>query len=102
QIWLLSHASTVNAADFSADSRWVVIAGPRVAGIVNAESGERILRIKGRDDQMTAAAFSPHGYRIATGGKRGSVETYDCRVCGGMDQLVKLGEKRLAQLRATP
>ncbi|HET8872681.1 MAG TPA: PQQ-binding-like beta-propeller repeat protein [Gaiellaceae bacterium] len=102
QIWLLSHASTVNAADFSADSRWVVIAGPRVAGIVNAESGERILRIKGRDDQMTAAAFSPHGYRIATGGKRGSVETYDCRVCGGMGQLVKLAERRLARLRATP
>jgi WD40 repeat protein len=102
QIWLLSHASAVNAADFSADSRWVVIAGPRVAGIVNAETGERILRIEGRDKQMTAAAFSPHGYRIATGGSSGSVETYECRVCGGMGQLVKRAEKRLAQLRKTP
>jgi WD40 repeat protein len=107
QIWLLSHASAVNAADFSADSRWVVIAGPRVAGIVNAETGERVLRIKGRGDEMTAAAFSPHGFRIATGSNdvdrnAGFVETYECRVCRGMDQLVKLGEKRLARLRATP
>ena len=107
QIWLLSHASAVNAADFSADSQWVVVAGPRVAGIVNAESGERILRIKGRGDEMTAAAFSPSGHRIATGGNLtnrnvGFVETYDCRVCGDIDQLVKLGEKRLARLRATP
>jgi WD40 repeat protein len=107
QIWLLSHASAVNAADFSADSRWVVIAGPRVAGIVNAETGERILRIKGGGAEMTAAAFSPHGFRIATGGnpiapKSGVVETYECRVCGGIDQLVKRGEKRLARLRATP
>ena len=102
QIWVLSHALAVNAADFSHDSRWVVIAGPRVASIVNAETGERILRIKGRDEQLTAAAFSPQGYRIATGGDSGSVETYECRVCGGMDRLVKLGEKRLARLRATP
>ncbi len=102
QVWLLSHASAVNAADFSADSRWVVIAGPRVAGIVNAQTGERILRITGRDSQLTAAAFSPQGYRIATGGNFGSVETYECRVCGGSERLVNLGEQRLARLRETP
>jgi WD40 repeat protein len=102
QVWVLSHSSVVNDVDFSADGRWVVIAGPRLAGVVDAKTGERILRLQGPNNQLTAAAFSPHGWRIATGGNAGAVSTYDCRLCGSIDELVKLGERRLAQLRKTP
>ena len=102
QVWVLSHASKISEAEFSADGRWVVIAGPGYAGIVDARSGERILLINGDDRLLTAAAFSPTGWHIATGSDSGAVKTYDCRVCSGMDQLVKLGERRLKQLHTTP
>jgi WD40 repeat protein len=101
QVWVLSHASKISGAKFSADGNWVVIAGPGYAGIVDAHTGERILLINGHDRLLTAAAFSPTGWRIATGSDSGAVKTYDCRVCGGIDELVKLAEQRLAQLRST-
>ena len=100
QVWLLPHSAIVSDADFSADGRWVVLAGPGRAGVVDATSGERILDLDGDDRVLTAAAFSPTGWRIATGGESGAVRTYDCRLCGGVDELVKLAESRLTQLKA--
>ena len=102
QVWVLSHASTISDAAFSADGRWVVIAGPGYAGVVDARSGERILLLKRYDTLLTAAAFSPTGWRIATGSDSGAIRTYDCRLCGEIDELVKLGEERLAQIRRAP
>jgi WD40 repeat protein len=100
QVWVLSQAAIVSGADFSADGRWVAIAGPGYAGVVDARTGERILLLNGHDRILTSVAFSPTGWRIATGGESGAVRTYDCRLCGGINELVKLGEQRLAQLRA--
>jgi WD40 repeat protein len=99
QSWLLSHSALVSDADFSADGRWVAIAGPGRLGVVDATSGERVLQLDGQDRILTAVAFSPSGWRIATGGESGAVRTYDCRLCGGIDELVALGERRLAQLK---
>jgi WD40 repeat protein len=99
QRWLLSHSALVSDADFSADGRWVAIAGPGEAGVVDATSGERVLLLNGQDRILTAIAFSPSGWRIATGGESGAVRTYDCRLCGGIDELVALGERRLARLK---
>ena len=99
QLWVLSHPALVSGADFSFDDRWVAIAGPGRAGIVDAKTGERVFLLDGQDRLLTAIAFSPTGWRIATGGESGAVRTYDCRMCGGVDELVKLGEQRLAQLR---
>jgi WD40 repeat protein len=96
---LLSHSALVSDADFSADGRWVAIAGPGRVGIVDAMSGERILQLDGQDRILTSIAFSPTGWRIAAGGQSGAVRTYNCRLCGGIDELVKLAEERLAQLR---
>ena len=100
QRWSLSHSAVVSDADFSADGRWVAIAGPGEAGIVDAKTGERVLLIDGDDRILTSIAFSPTGWRVATGGESGAVRTYDCGLCGGIDELVQLGEKRLARLRA--
>ena len=99
QRWLLSHSAVVSDADFSADGRWVAIAGPGRLGVVDPTSGERVLQLDGQDRILTAVAFSPSGWRIATGGESGAVRTYDCRLCGGIDELVALGERRLAQLK---
>ena len=102
QVWLESYTGIVSDADFSADDRWVVLAGPGRAGVVDARTGERVLDLDGDDRVLTAAAFSPTGWRIATGGETGAVRTYDCRLCGGVDELVDLAESRLARLDRTP
>jgi WD40 repeat protein len=96
---LLSHSALVSDADFSADGRWIAIAGPGRVGVVDATSGERVLLLDGQDRILTSIAFSPTGWRIATGGRSGAVRTYDCRLCGGIDDLIELAEERLAQLR---
>ena len=99
QVWVLTHSGPVSDAAFSADGRWLAIAGPSEAGIVDVRSGERMLLVDGQEPLLTAIAFSPSGWRIATGGKSGAVKTYDCMLCGGTDELVALAERRLAQLR---
>jgi WD40 repeat protein len=99
QEWVLSHGALVSDADFSADGRWVAIAGPGEAGVVDAATGERVLLVDGQDRLLRSVAFSPSGWRIATGGDSGAVRTYDCRLCGGIDELVTLAEERLAELQ---
>jgi WD40 repeat protein len=102
QVWLESYTGIVSDADFSADDRWVVLAGPGRAGVVDATTGQRVLDLDGNDRVLTAAAFSPTGWRIATGGESGAVRMYDCRLCGGVDELVDLAESRLARLDRAP
>jgi WD40 repeat protein len=99
QVWVLSHAAKISDADFSADGHWVAIAGPGYAGVVDARTGERILLVNGRDRFLASVAFSPTGWRIVTGGSSGAVRTYDCELCGGIDELIPLARRRLAQLR---
>jgi WD40 repeat protein len=101
QVWVLSHAASISDADFSSDGRWVAIAGPGYAGIVDARTGERILLLDGSDRTLRSVAFSATGWRIATGGQSGAVRTYDCQLCGGIDELMALAKRRLAQLRPT-
>ena len=88
----------INSAAFSSDDRWVVTAGPAAAGIWDVSTGRRLLAVNGHD-ALTAVALSPHGWRIAAGGLHGSVKTYDCRICGNIDDLVALARQRLAHLR---
>jgi WD40 repeat protein len=99
QVWLEPYTGIVSDADFSSDGRWVILAGPGRAGVIDAKTGERVLDLDGDERVLTAAAFSPTGWRIATGGDSGAVRTYDCRLCGGVDELVDLAESRLAQLK---
>jgi WD40 repeat protein len=89
----------LNSAAFSYDDRWVVTAGPAAAGIWDMETGRRLIAVNGRDHPLTAVALSPHGWQIAAGGLGGSVRTYDCRLCGNIDDLVSLARERLAHLR---
>jgi hypothetical protein len=63
-------------------------------------TGRRLLAVNGHGDHpLTAVALSPHGWRIAAGGLHGSVKTYDCRLCGNIDDLVAVARGRLANLR---
>jgi WD40 repeat protein len=99
-IWTFSGSyAQLNSAAFSYDDRWVVTAGPAAAGIWDMETGRRLIAVNGRDHPLTAVALSPHGWQIAAGGLGGSVRTYDCRLCGNIDDLVSLARERLAHLR---
>jgi WD40 repeat protein len=90
----------INSAAFSADDRWVVTAGPAATGIWDVSTGRRLLAVNGLlDHPLTAVALSPRGWRIVAGGLHGSVKTYDCRICGNIDDLVSLARERLANLR---
>jgi WD40 repeat protein len=95
---LRGHFAVVRSAAFSADSRWIVTAGPGSAGVWDVRTG-RALFFLNAHDTLTAAAFSSHGWRIVTGGMRGNVKTYDCRLCGNIGDLISLAQERLANLR---
>jgi WD40 repeat protein len=98
QVLLLQHNTAVHDAQFSPDGRWLVTAANR-AGLWDVRTGDLVLRLQGHDGTSTAATFDPSGRRIVTGGIDGTVRTIHCDVCGGLDDLLALAEKRLAQTR---
>ena len=98
-IWTLGHNAVVSGAAFSADGRWLVTAGPGAAGVWDVVTGRKLFGLNAQDPRLTAVAFAPRGWRIATGGLHGTVKSYDCRLCGTLDDLVPLAERRLANLR---
>ncbi|HEU0246910.1 MAG TPA: hypothetical protein VFR38_07465 [Gaiellaceae bacterium] len=92
------HNTAVHDAQFSPDERWLVTAALR-ASLWDAHDGANIVRLKGHEGTATAAAFDPSGRTIVTGGVDGAVRTYDCHICGDLDELVEIAEKRLAATR---
>ncbi len=55
-----------------------------------------ITLLRGHKGILTSAGFDPTGRTIVTGGVDGTIRTYRCDICGGLDELVKLAERRLA------
>jgi WD40 repeat protein len=98
-IWTLAHNAVASDATFSADGRWLVTAGPNAAAVWDVATGRKLFGLNARDKRLTAVAFAPSGWRIASGGLYGRVRTYDCRLCGRLDDLVALARSRLANLR---
>ncbi len=94
----LSHIAIVSGAAFSADSRWLVTAGPRAASVWDLRNGRKLFGLNARDRLITVV-FSPRHWGIASGGLAGGVKAYDCRLCGGIDDLVKVARERLANLQ---
>jgi WD40 repeat protein/peptidoglycan hydrolase CwlO-like protein len=98
---LSGHAATVTDVKFSFDGRWIVTAGATTAGLWNVSDGSRLSFLHGSGAPpapLTSVAFSPSGWRVVTGSKDGTVATYDCRLCGGVTQLIGMAKARLADL----
>ena len=91
----LQHNSKVRDAQFSPDGRWLVTAAGR-AGLYDTRDGTPILRLQGHEGPVAAAAFDRTGKWIVTGGHDGTIRTYRCQVCDGIDDLVTLARARLA------
>ena len=96
-VLLRGHGGPVFGASFSPDQRWVVTAGPATAGLWQASNGA-LFYLHGHKEPLTSASFSPDGHRILTSSRDGTVRTYSCELCAGVDELLILAKARLAAL----
>ena len=91
----LTHNGTVWSVAFSPDGRWLV-AGAGRAVLWDVRHG-LVVRLQGHEGPVTAVGFDPSGRNIVSGGEDGTVRSYRCQVCGGLDELTKLANDRLAR-----
>jgi len=91
----LQHNTAVHDARFSPDGRWVLTAANRVA-LWEVRDGSNELRLQGHDGTATSSTFASDGRTIVTGGVDGTVRTFQCDICGGLDELLALADRRLA------
>ena len=61
-------------------------------------TGKLLFLLRGHDGILRSAAFAPGGHTVVTAGEDGTVRTYDCKVCGDLDDLIQLAEERLARI----
>jgi WD40 repeat protein len=90
------HVAIVSGAAFSPSGHWVVTAGPTAAGLWETPTRERLLFLYGHSGRLLAVSFDAAGRRIATVGVDGTLRAYTCSVCGGIRELLRLAERRLA------
>jgi WD40 repeat protein len=96
---LRGHFGAVWSASFSRDGRWIVTGGPTTAGLWKVGSGRLVFFMRGHTEPVTAVAFDAAGRRVVTGSRDGTIRTHRCEICGGVDELVALAERRLALAR---
>ena len=92
-----AQSASVEDARFSPDGRWLVTAGPKSARLWTA-GGEGGRYLYGPRPPVTAVGFDARSRAVLTREKDGTVRRWACDLCGGLDELVALGE---ARLRAT-
>ncbi len=52
------------------------------------------------DERIVSARFASDGREIVLTDQAGRVRVYDCRICGGADELMALARQRLARARS--
>ena len=101
---LVRHSGIVSDARFSSDGRWVISAGPGTAGLWEVRTGLFVLPLRGQVygraqvGIIRAAAFLRGSNRIVTAAADGTVRTYFCSVCAGVQGLEDLATARLASV----
>jgi WD40 repeat protein len=66
-VMLHGHERSVQHAEFSRDSRWVVTASEdRTARVWDVATGKEFMTLRGHDDAVKTAAFTPDARRVLT------------------------------------
>ena len=90
-----AQSASVQDARFSPDGRWLVTAGPKSARLWTAD-GQKVRYLYGpKSPPVTAVAFEPGSRAVVSRERNGVVRRWACELCGGLDELVALGESRL-------
>ncbi len=92
---LRGHFGPVSDARFSPDGRWIVSAGPRSVGLWRASDGRLVRLLVGPEGPFRAVSFRDDSRTIVARSEDGTVSVYDCRICGGVSELVTLADERL-------
>ena len=98
---LEGHFGSVADARFSPDGRWVVTAGPISAGLWNVRTGELVGFLRG-PLRPVAVAFGADSRIVFSEEANGTVRRYGCEVCGTVDDLRAMAERRLARAGQAP
>jgi WD40 repeat protein len=96
------HTAFVSGVAFSGDGRWVATAGPLKAGVwapgVTGLPNNFLFFVRGNVTPINAVAFSPHGWKLATAARDGSIRIVDCKLCGRLPQLEAYARARIASI----
>ena len=90
----LEHRGIVLGASFSPDGSFVLTAGEQRTRLWDVASGELLAAWPG--GVASEAPFSPDGSHVLAG-DGGTVHVYRCDVCGSLDDLVALAERRVTR-----
>jgi WD40 repeat protein len=93
-----AQSASVEDARFSPDGRWLVTAGPKSARLWTAD-GTPVRYLYGPTSPVTAVGFEPDSNAVVTREGEGVVRRWECELCGGLQELVALGESRLRGTR---
>ena len=97
---LVGHFGSVADARFSPDGRWVVTAGPITVGLWNVRTGDFVSYLRGPAARPVAVAFGPDSQTIFSEEAGQVVRRYRCPLCGSVDDLREIADRRLARVRA--
>jgi WD40 repeat protein len=95
------HFAVVSEASFSPDGRWIVTAGPVTAQLWRAGSARPLypFGLGGHTARLTSAEWLPSGRSLVTASVDGTVRQFQCKLCGGVTELIDLADDRLAALQ---
>jgi WD40 repeat protein len=79
--------------------RWVAGAAPITALLWSAVSGRQLFYLRGHTKVLTSVAFAPGGTTVLSSSRDGTLRTYTCAICGGLNSLVQEADERLARTR---
>jgi hypothetical protein len=91
---LRGHFGAVNDAGFSPDGRWVVTAGPISAGLWRSDADSPYTYLRNTGMPRTATFSSER--RISVTASDGTVRAWTCDICGTLEELIDLADRRLA------